>query len=88
MQKKTGEGKNSLLLQQTSDVGTQVIACMSCCQKIIAVLIVNHNANKEHDASKQSMQTNTGAGENLPLQKRADIRRGIELSNCQEISWI
>ena len=47
---------------------------------------MNHTANNAQDASKQSMQTNTGAGENLPLQKRAWMKRAERFSNLRAIS--
>ena len=58
-------------------------------EKIIAVALVNHTANNTHDSSKQSMQTNTGEGENLPLQKRAEME--LRFSNqkiCVEFERI
>ena len=60
-------------------------------EKIIAVSLVNHNLDNTHDASKQSLQTNTGEGESSPLRKRGEMLHGgrfpiSQLPNLLE-SW-
>ena len=54
--------------EQDVDEG-DAIASMNCYRKIVAASLVNHNTNNAYNASKQSMQTNTGEGENSPLEE-------------------